>query len=128
MRRDPNLVRDALLMIEGLDIPAGATMLYYVGENGFVVDGNSNDAVSQHLIWLIEGGYINGESQNGAFVIRSLSWDGCEFLDKVRDPEIWSTAKDGAKKVGSWSVGLLADLAKTAIVAKAHSLGLPIGA
>ncbi len=41
-------------------------------KDGIQVDGHNDDAVAHHLIWLIEGGYIDGEHQNGAFVIRRL--------------------------------------------------------
>jgi hypothetical protein len=41
-----------------------------------------------------------------------LSWAGDDFLDSVRDPEIWRQTKEGAKKAGGFTVELLGDLAK----------------
>lgn len=34
MRRDLGLVRELLLLVEALDIPAGSMMVYHVGEDG----------------------------------------------------------------------------------------------
>lgn len=55
-----------------------------------------------------------------------LTWDGHEFLETIRDPEIWRKTKDGANKVGGWTVNLLAELGKGYLKAKAIELGLPI--
>lgn len=41
-----------------------------------------------------------------------MTWNGHEFLDAVRDPEIWQKTKDGASKVGSASIEFLWEMAK----------------
>jgi hypothetical protein len=33
-------------------------------------------------------------------------------LESVRNPETWQKTKEGAHKIGSWSVSLLSDMAK----------------
>jgi hypothetical protein len=38
--------------------------------------------------------------------------EGCDFLDSVRDPEIWRKTKAGALASGGFTLGLMADLAK----------------
>lgn len=55
-----------------------------------------------------------------------LTWQGHEFVDEVRDPEIWRKTKEGAEKVGSWSIKLLGELAAGFVRAKAAELGLPL--
>lgn len=45
-------------------------------------------------------------------MIKRLTWQGHDFLDKVRDPEIWHATKEGAKKAGGFSLELLGALAK----------------
>lgn len=75
-----------------------------------------------HAKMLISGGFID---VNDKHTLR-MSWAGHEFLDKVRDPEIWRQTKEGASKVGSWSVKFLGELATGFIKAKATELGLPI--
>jgi len=46
------------------------------------------------------------------FGLTGLTWHGHEFLDAIRDPEIWRRTKEGANKAGGFTVSLLADLAK----------------
>ena len=41
-----------------------------------------------------------------------LTWDGCDFLDSVRDDEIWRQTKDGVTKAGGFSLDLMKALAK----------------
>ena len=56
-----------------------------------------------------------------------LSWEGCEFLDTVRSPEVWRRTKEAAGKVGGVSIAVLADIAKATakILIKEH-LGLDL--
>ena len=43
---------------------------------------------------------------------RRLTSSGHDFLDSIRDPEIWKKTKDGAKAAGCFTFELLGDLAK----------------
>jgi len=54
-------------------------------------------------------GYICGHIEYG-FI--ELTWCGHEFLDEVRDNEIWRKTKDGAQSAGSFSFDLLKSLAR----------------
>ena len=55
-----------------------------------------------------------------------ITWAGHEFLDTVRDPEIWRKTKNGADQLGSWTIKILADMASGYVRAKAQELGLPL--
>lgn len=80
------------------------------------------EATMGHAKMLISGGFIDVSDR---YTLR-MSWSGHEFLDKVRDPEIWRQTKEGASKVGSWSVKFLGELATGFLKAKAVELGLPV--
>ena len=41
-----------------------------------------------------------------------LTWTGHEFLDNIRDSEIWNQTKAGAEKLGGFSLELVGSLAK----------------
>ena len=41
-----------------------------------------------------------------------LTWQGHEFLNSIRDPEVWSKTKEGAKKVGNFSIQFIGEIAK----------------
>ena len=90
---------------------------------------------------LYQAGYIEGQVTRGAarrefndqidldidYVVSirpwSLTWAGHEYLDIVRDPEIWVRVKKSAGDIGSFSIETLRSLAmgfiKTKI--KAHT-------
>jgi hypothetical protein len=71
----------------------------------------STEEVRYHLTLLMEAGFIDGKPAAEMPMIRSLTMAGHDFLDKVRDPEIWAKTKAGAKLAGSFSLKLLGDLA-----------------
>ena len=48
----------------------------------------------------------------GGITFRRLTWEGHEFLDAVRDPEVWTQTKKGAEEVKAFTFDLLKDLAK----------------
>ena len=47
-----------------------------------------------------------------------MTWKGYEYLDTIRDPEIWSKTKDGARRAGGFSMEIFAALAKGLIKKK----------
>lgn len=80
-----------------------------------------HEATMAHTEMLISGGFVEMRGHT-----LRISWAGHEFLDKVRDPEIWRKTKEGASRVGSWSVKFLGELAAGLIRTKAIELGLPL--
>ena len=62
---------------------------------------------------MLEAGLLEklGESRHAKLLhIRGLTWEGHDFLDTVRDPDVWKRTKEGASKMGGWTFGLLKDL------------------
>ena len=114
MKRDMEVIRELLLWLEEQESFA------VIGNQ--IPDFGDRPKTIGHLALLESGGFVY-QSQKGVY---RVSWDGYEFLDKVRDPEIWNKTKDGAAKVGSWSIKFLGDLATGFMRAKAIEFGLPI--
>ncbi len=83
--------------------------------------GDDKEVAKAHLQMLESGGFVDRSKYHVW-----ISWEGYEFLDKIRDPEIWRKTKDGASKLNSWGVKILGDLASGYLRAKAAELGLPI--
>ena len=50
------------------------------------------------------------EDAIGELVAGSLTWDGCDFLDKIRDNSVWKKTKDVIKEQG---LPLIVDTIKT---------------
>jgi hypothetical protein len=115
-----DLIRAVLLMVDQSERPE----LDQLPE----IDGVSEERAMYHVRLMIDAGFIvalDGTTTDGEFYQDlSLTWYGHEFLETVRDQEVWAKTKDGAKRVGSWSVGVIGDIAKAVITAKLHSLGI----
>lgn len=105
MKRDMDLVREIMLAVEDdvLTFGDGAD------EERFAA---TRDVVLGHLHIMQQAGLIEVESQllDGEYDLRGLTWEGHDFLDTVRDPEVWKRTKEGASKMGGWTFGLLKDL------------------
>lgn len=119
MKRDMDLVRDILLAGESWHdavIPV------------FPVSGHDNQTIEAHVKLLVDYGALEAvKAHGGGHMGWRITWAGHEFLDEVRDPEIWNKTKEGAEKVGSWSIKLLGELAAGFVRSKAADLGLPLG-
>lgn len=84
-----DLVRDILLAAE-----RGET--YFTG-------GDENE-VGQHIKMMDEAGLIVGIGRN----LWSMTWDGHNLLDAMRDEALWKRAKGALMKEGmSWTIEIL---------------------
>ena len=92
MKRDMELCRKILLAIEEQYVD---TALY-----GLEVEGYSMQQVAYHCKILHDAGLISNYKGYFAsnrlydFAVGSLTWDGHEFLDKIRQDTIWNKTKD----------------------------------
>ncbi|MFU7528018.1 DUF2513 domain-containing protein [Qipengyuania sp. ASV99] len=125
MKRDLELIRSILLRIEDSENP------WHDAE--IEIDGHDQNTINFHLSLLIEAGFIQGMQKSdpnspfGYYVhYPQLCWDGYEFLETIRDKEIWAKAKNGAGQVGSSALKLVGELAVGFAKQKAIGMGLPI--
>jgi hypothetical protein len=110
MKRDMDVVRDVLCAISDAE-----------GKPSWkgLIEGKSPheaEVILYHIDLLNRAGYLTGNalSMGGHKIWENLdlTWQGHEFVDAVRNPETWTKTKEGARKIGSWSVDLLLDMAK----------------
>jgi len=118
MKRDMDLVRDLLLAIESDPNFDGMSHIMPDDPSDLGITNRSSEEVTYHLVMLIEIGLVVGKPTMQMPIISRLSWQGHDFLDTVRDPEIWRETKEGAKKAGGFSLELLGALAKGLIKKK----------
>lgn len=120
MKRDMDLVRAVLLAVE----EHGTTPIDWIED--FQVEGYESELVAYHVWLLAQAGFIEAidDSTGDRFGCspRCLTWHGAEFLDSVRDPIVWSNTKQGAKRVGSFSIDVLSEIAKGIIKKKLADL------
>lgn len=122
MKRDMDLIREILLLAEADPLPRMRVLPQ--------IDGYTKTQLVEHARLLTQAGLITSKTyrdEDGPGVISvQLTWNGHEFIESVRDPEIWKKTKAGAEKVGTWSIKLLGEMASGFVRAKAAEMGLPI--
>ncbi len=130
MKRDMDLVRELLLALENASAAVDLTADFGQDAKNLGVEGDP--AIIRHHFDILEDAelikvsgmydgqpaFMKGQLLQDAMlrgsVIRSvrLTWQGHEFLDAVRDPEIWRKTKGGAAEAKGFTFDLLRDLAK----------------
>ena len=132
MKRDMDLIRALLLKLEDIG-SSHKIMAFTADDEEIAIKGYDEDQIAYHLVLLHEAGLIDsggvrsGRFASGEFSFRRLTWAGHEFLDGVRDPEVWRKTKAETSKVGGWTFGLIKDVA-TAVIKETikEKTGLPI--
>jgi hypothetical protein len=103
-----------LLKLEVLPLRPGVIALIKPEEPEVAVPGYTTDQIDSYLLQIRAAGFIDDANMRPMHGIglRSLTWEGYDFLDSVRDPVIWSRTKKGAIEAGGFTFDLLKDLAK----------------
>ena len=109
MKRDPDVIRSILLLVE--QTPAGEFT------SNFDSVPSEHAILVEHIKLLQDAGFVEariGEYSGGlsAAVILRMTSAGHDFLDKVRDPDIWRKTKEKVHKAGGFSLELLGIVAK----------------
>lgn len=89
MKRDMELIRQILLLVEEYPEPDGAILP--------AIDGYSQQEIAYHVKLLADASLIEARDfsagDNCHWVARHLTWQGHEFLDAARHDTIWGKAK-----------------------------------
>lgn len=130
MKRDMDLIRDLLFNIEEDKNINGKYVLSDADFSNIDADPN---AVQYHLRLLLDAGYIEGRdlladtpSENDTFnvmrqgtgsqiAVERLTWEGHEFLDTVRDNQVWQKTKGYLQNVGGVGIDVLKEVAKAVV-------------
>jgi hypothetical protein len=118
MKRDIELMRDLLLCIEAADGFDGARQIQPVV--GMLTVRKDNYSQAAYLLTqLVEAGFIDrNKSTMPMPTISRLTWHGHEFLDIIRDPDVWAQLKARMVTVSSVSIELLGKLAQAEVGAR----------
>lgn len=109
-----NLIRELLLKLEALSQDAYSIYSLDKDDEELQVAGYSPDQIGYHLRLLREASLItppDGGRMSGAINFTRLTWKGHDFVDSVRDPEVWAKTQAGARNAGAFTMELLKDLA-----------------
>lgn len=132
MRRDPDLIRLIMLKLEAFEKPSSA--LYYVScRDDLSFDGFTYDQVYYHVDQILQKRWLDSAGDNtididGSFGFRSLTPQGHDFVDSVRDDTIWKLTKEGAIAAGGFTLDTLSALGKGFLRKQMERLtGIPLG-
>lgn len=111
MKLDKDLVREILLAIEASN-ESPETVKH------LDLEGRTQNEISYHVMLLDEAGLVIGQDATylehtfSVWLPKRLTYTGHEFLDTIRDGEVWRRTKVGAEKAGVASIGFLLELGK----------------
>jgi len=112
MRRDMDLIRALLLKFEGLHRGIGTIHFGFDDEN-LQFNGFDPVHVAAHIKLMAEGGLIEAKvTVQCETMFNGITWAGCDFLDSVRDDQIWRRTKEGLNQAGGFTLDLAKALAK----------------
>lgn len=118
MKLNNDCVRDLLLYLE-----ENLTLI----DSLIVGDIKLKDYSAEELLYtanrLLEANFLNGskriyDNTDLFIMISSITYQGHQFLDSIRDKDVWSETKAKASKIASVSLPILQELAATAIKVK----------
>ena len=106
MKRDLDLVRCVLMSAEKADGPIDdATLMNCCGDIG---------KLAFHVELMQSHGLLAASVERDAFggpmsvEVCGLTWDGYDYLDAIRSPQVWNKAKEAiAKAVGDTSLSVV---------------------
>ncbi len=112
MKLEPSLIRDLLLWAEE-NLPRSNGLLEFP-----VLEGWQKNEVAYNCLMAYEAKFLDaidvqckGDPFKQMIPIK-LTYAGHQYLENIRDPEIWKKTTDGAKKIGNFSIETLGELAK----------------
>jgi hypothetical protein len=123
VQRDLDLIREILLLVEADPQCDGTREYCYQTPEEFGIHGHSTEEVAYHLALLIQAGFVDGAVVSKIIpmhVIRSLTWNGHEFLDNVRDKGIWNKTKERVQGLSSVGLDVVAAIAKAELMKRLH--------
>ena len=125
MKRDMNLIRELLLLVEESKVELWVSNLE--------IDGYTDEEIAYNGYLMIDGGLAEGrqttenDGMGGkrpvAQTLTNLTWEGHEFFDSIRNDSIWKNTLNYIKeKGGNVPFNLIPPI--TALFAKQY-FGLP---
>jgi hypothetical protein len=109
-----DLIRDLLLRIESNPEMDGTREFYLNTPEEMGISGYSTEEVAYNLGLLINAGFVDGAVTigNPMQVVRGLTWEGHEFLDNIKNDDIWAKTKKRFSNLSGVGLRIVAALAE----------------
>ncbi|QHZ46972.1 DUF2513 domain-containing protein [Bacillus sp. NSP9.1] len=117
MKLNHDCVRSILLELEeNLTLNDGVTLYRLKNFQTFKEYGYETSVYA--LTKLIEADFLNGsvsraDNKIDHIGVGSITWDGHQFLDNIRDNAVWSKTKDAVKSLSSVSLSILSNVGES---------------
>lgn len=99
MKRDLDLIRDILLKIESMD-----KKVITIADLGATTQDEFN-RIGFHIRLLMDCNYVEAidvrTKQEEAYVVKRITSSGYDYLDSIRDNNVWNETKNKLESVGS---------------------------
>jgi hypothetical protein len=125
MKRDMDLIRTILLKIEADPSFNGWPQDRRADAARLGITGHDDAEVNYNLVQAVDAGLLEGNTKmaaHGVVMISKLTPKGHQFLDDIRDVDVWRKTKERAKGVANVGISFVWEIAKAEIKTK---LGLP---
>jgi hypothetical protein len=126
MKREQDLIREILLAVEAND----KNPLDWIE---LKIANYTKRQISYHVHLLDEAGYLEAidvstMGEDGyCWYPKRLTFHGHEFLETVRQPEVWAKTKEIAKNGGSMAIEVLLEIGKAVITANVKAQLMKMG-
>ena len=117
MKCDMDLIRELLTRIESDPRADGK---HWLKLEQLDIGQHSAEEVRYQILLLSEAGFIKADFSQPSLMPRilRLTWEGHEFLDDIRDPDIWEKTKERLKGLTSVGIAIFGEVAKAEIKKK----------
>ncbi len=114
MKRDFNLIREILLIIEEHDGEIHSTNITH--------NKHGSTQVAYHIKMLVDEGFLYTLKYLRGFLISDLTFAGHDFLDAIREEAVWNkTCKHIKDKGGAFTLDIIKEVAMLVV---RNNLGL----
>ena len=117
MTRDMDLIRDLMLYIESDPIFDGTHWITFDAPAD-IMSTHSIEEINYHVRLLTEAGFVRGNIGPIYSSISKLTWQGHEFLDSIKDKDVWQKTKERVKGLPGVALSVIGDIAKAEIKKK----------
>jgi hypothetical protein len=99
-----DLVRHILLFIESSN-----SRLVNLCDANFEIEGElvKRDILDYHADMLKNAKFIEGQRLTNGWIAHTITWNGHELLDNIRDSKRWELIKNLTAKAGTFSLAVL---------------------
>jgi len=117
MRLNHECIRDTMLYLEE-NLQLNDTIV----SSNLKIKDYSNDDITYSIKMLQEAGFIQANSLGAddmlIYLVSSLTWEGHQYLDNIRDNSVWKIVKSKISKLKSVSLPVVQQIAAQAVCEK----------